>query len=263
LRDRQVRSTTAGQPMFARIAEGFLYVRGEQTVLTLLCILMAASLGGYPVVTLMPVLARSLFTNDASGLGVLMSAFGAGALSAALILAIRMPSADRMLRIISGALVVCGLAIGTVTFTRVLPLTIALLYLGGFSMVAMLALVNTWIQQRVPDDVRGRVMSMYTYSFFAFLPIGNLTAGVLAENAGLRRTLVGMGAMLIATALVTYPIDSSTSSIVARLQVYIGVSRKVYFDDSVSRNSCTRSRNSAGESASNATTKSWSSSPNE
>jgi hypothetical protein len=53
------------------------------------------------------------------------------------------------------------------------------------------------------------------------------------------------------------PIASSTSSIVAtRRQVYIGVSRRVYLDDSVSRSSCTRSRNSDGWSASKATTKS-------
>jgi len=53
-----------------------------------------------------------------------------------------------------------------------------------------------------------------------------------------------------------YASDSAISSIVARRHVYIGVSRTVYFDDSVSRRSCTRSRNSAGASASKATTKS-------
>src|SRR5216684_248755 len=60
-----------------------------------------------------------------------------------------------------------------------------------------------------------------------------------------------------------YPSDSRIASTVVRRQVYIGVSRTVYFDDSVSRRSCTRSRNSAAESASKATTKSWSSSPKE
>src|ERR1043166_1297331 len=53
-----------------------------------------------------------------------------------------------------------------------------------------------------------------------------------------------------------YPIDSQIASIVVRRQVYIGVSRRVYFDDSVSRSSCTRSRNSPAFSASKATTKS-------
>lgn len=201
LRDRQVRNETVEQSMLTRIAEGFRYVRGERTVMTLLCVMMASSLFGYPIVTLMPVVARNLFTDDASGLGFLMSAFGGGALSAALMLAIRTPASDRMLRIIIGGLAACGLSIAAVPFARILPVTLVIVYAGGFAMVAMLALINTWIQQRVPDDMRGRVMSMYTYSFFAFLPFGNLLAGVMAENAGLTRTLLMMGSVLLAAAV--------------------------------------------------------------
>jgi len=258
LRDRQRRSVTLEQRMMAKLAEGFRYVRGERSVQVLLCVMMASSFCGYPLVTLMPIVARKLFTNDASGLGYLMGSFGAGTLTAALALAIRMPSADRMLRVIAGATAVFGLAIAAIPFGHAMPVTLAILYLAGAAMVTGFALVNTSIQQRVPDEVRGRVMSMYTYSFFAFLPFGNLLGGVMAESAGLTRTLLVMGGVLVLTAIgvAAYPIDSRISSIVARLQVYIGVSRTVYLDDSVSRNSCTRSRNSAGESASNATTKS-------
>jgi len=258
LRDRQRRSVTLEQRMMAKLAEGFRYVRGERSVQVLLCVMMASSFCGYPLVTLMPIVARKLFTNDASGLGYLMGSFGAGTLTAALALAIRMPPADRMLRVIAGATAVFGLAIAAIPFGHAMPVTLAILYLAGAAMVTGFALVNTSIQQRVPDEVRGRVMSMYTYSFFAFLPFGNLLGGVMAESAGLTRTLFVMGAVLVLTAIgvAAYPIDSRISSIVARLQVYIGVSRTVYLDDSVSRNSCTRSRNSAGESASNATTKS-------
>lgn len=260
LRDRQLvaRSESTVRNMIARLGEGFRYVRGERNVQVLLCVMMASSLCGYPIVTLMPIVARKLFTNDASGLGYLMGAFGIGTLTAALTLAIRMPPPDRMLRVIAGATAVFGLAIAAIPFAHAMPVTLGILYLAGAAMVTGFALVNTSIQQRVPDDMRGRVMSMYTYSFFAFLPFGNLAGGVLAESAGLTRTLAVMGGVLVLTAIGVggYAMASRISSIVARLQVYIGVSRRVYFDDSVSRNSCTRSRNSAGESASNATTKS-------
>jgi len=204
LRDRQQRSATVEQPMLVRLAEGFRYVRSEPTVMTLLCTMMAASLFGYPLITLMPIVARKLFTNDASGLGFLMGAFGGGALSAALILAIRMPPRERTLRIISCAIAICGLFICAIPFAHQLPLTLVIVYIGGFAMVTMLALINTWIQQRVPDEMRGRVMSMYTFSFFAFLPFGNLFAGVMAENAGLTRTLFVMGSALVATSIAAY-----------------------------------------------------------
>src|SRR4051794_23148388 len=84
LRDRQRRGVTLEQRMMAKLAEGFRYVRGERSVQVLLCVMMASSLCGYPLVTLMPIVARKLFANDASGLGYLMGSFGAGTLTAAL-----------------------------------------------------------------------------------------------------------------------------------------------------------------------------------
>ena len=61
-----------------------------------------------------------------------------------------------------------------------------------------MSLCNTSIQQRVPDAMRGRVLSMYTFAFFAFLPFGNLFAGILAEHRGLPPTLLAMGGGLVA-----------------------------------------------------------------
>ena len=64
-----------------------------------------------------------------------------------------------------------------------------------------MSLCNTSIQQRVPDAMRGRVLSMYTFAFFAFLPFGNLFAGILAEHRGLRPTLLAMGGGLVLAAV--------------------------------------------------------------
>ncbi len=202
LKDRQRRNATLEQRMLSRLAEGFRYVRGERTVLILLCVTMIASLFGFPIITLMPVVARVFFTDDASGLGYLMAAFGVGALAAALILAMRMPAVERMPRVVNAAMAVFGLAIAAVGFGHSLQIVVPLVFVSGMAMVFSFALVNTWIQQRVPDEVRGRVMSMYTYSFFAFLPVGNLLAGAIAEHAGLTRALLMMGGGVVLTAIV-------------------------------------------------------------
>src|SRR6185369_10495364 len=137
LRDRQLvaRSESTVRNMLARLGEGFRYVRGERNVQVLLCVMMASSLCGYPIVTLMPIVARKLFTNDASGLGYLMGAFGIGTLTAALTLAIRMPPSDRMLRVIAGATAVFGLAIAAIPFAHAMPVTLGILYLAGAAMV--------------------------------------------------------------------------------------------------------------------------------
>jgi hypothetical protein len=69
-------------------------------------------------------------------------------------------------------------------------------------MVVCLAMCNTTIQQRVPDELRGRVLSMYTFAFFAFVPFGNLMAGLVAERRGIVTALTTLGAGLVASAIV-------------------------------------------------------------
>jgi len=78
---------------------------------------------------------------------------------------------------------------------------VALLVVCGYTMVTTLALCNTSIQQRVPDTMRGRVLSMYTFAFYAFVPFGNLAAGLLAERRGIGITLLSLGAGLLLSAV--------------------------------------------------------------
>src|SRR3989442_977434 len=68
------------------------------------------------------------------------------------------------------------------------------------AMVVSVALCNTSIQRRVPDAMRGRVLSMYTFAFYAFLPFGNLVAGLIAEHRGLPMTMFTLGGGLIVSA---------------------------------------------------------------
>jgi hypothetical protein len=76
----------------------------------------------------------------------------------------------------------------------------ALLVISGGSMVVSLALCNTSIQQRIPDAMRGRVLSMYTFAFNGFLPFGNLIAGTLAEHRGLEAAMLVLGGGVLLSA---------------------------------------------------------------
>ncbi len=191
-----------GGAMWSRLAEGFAYVRAHRIVLVFLGIVAAASLFGFPYLNLMPIMARALFRNDASGLGWLMGGIGGGALVASLALSVRTPPSRRMNVLTIGSLTVFGLALGAVSLVRAEAIVIALLFLCGASMVTCLALCNTMIQRLVPDEMRGRVLSMYTFSFFAFLPFGNLLSGILAEHRGIKVTLLALGGGLVTSAIV-------------------------------------------------------------
>jgi MFS family permease len=203
LRDRQER-TPGAVDMLTKLREGFAYVRADRVVMILLGIVAATSLFGYPYMQLVPVLARARFVNDAAGTGYLMAAIGAGALLGALLLSTVKLQHARMVSIITGSVVVFGVALAISAFLGRAG-AMCLLALCGFSGVTSVALCNTMIQHRVPDAMRGRVLSMYTFAFFAFIPFGNLLAGAVAERWGIVVTLCGLGVALAVSGLMLRP----------------------------------------------------------
>jgi len=201
LQKRQVRAEPIGA-MSTRLAEGLRFVRGDRVMILLLAIVAIISLLGYPYVTLMPMAARLLYVHDdARGLGILMGAIGIGALVGALALSMRTPA--KLMKWIIVSLAAFGIALGAIGFTHARLIVVPLLAICGCTMVVCAALCNTAIQNRVPDAMRGRVLSMYTFGFFGFLPFGNLLAGAIAEHRGLPMTMIVLGGGLVLAALVS------------------------------------------------------------
>jgi MFS family permease len=184
--------------ILTRLGEGLRYVRTQRVVVVVLAVVAAASLFGYAYVALMPMVARALYPHDdAHGLAVLMGGIGAGALCGSLAVAFQTPPPRAMLRgIIAGT---AALAVGLIVvgFVRVDALVIAVLFVCGGSGVYAVALCNTSIQQRIPDAMRGRVLSLYTFAFFAFSPFGNLIGGIMAEHWGYATTFAALGGALL------------------------------------------------------------------
>ncbi len=186
-RHRKQHGEASAGTLLARLVEGFAYVRGSRTVTLILLVVVIANFFGYPVITLMPLIAARLFGDDAGGLAFLMSATGAGALVGALALSIRIPrrpmvAAAICLAIFSAMLVM----VGVTSSTRVAA---GALVIAGATMVMCTALCNTSLQKRLPDAMRGRVLAMYAYAFFAFVPFSNLIAGGVADRYGIAVTL--------------------------------------------------------------------------
>ena len=206
IRDRQIRHPGSEAAMVSHIVEAFKYVSRDRLITLLLVIVAASTLFGYPYLNLMPMIARALFKNDAQGLGLLMGGVGAGALAGSLTLSVRMPEQRRMTRLILITLATFGLGLGAIAFLRDQGPVFAALVVCGASMVVCTALCNTSIQKRIPDALRGRVLSMYTFAFSGFLPFGNLFGGILAEHRGLPPTMLMLGGGLVLTAIVATPL---------------------------------------------------------
>jgi MFS family permease len=196
---KQARVPLPGSAL-ASIIEGFSFVWRTGPVRALLLLLGLISLMGMPYAVLMPIFADQILHGGASGLGLLMGASGAGALIAALSLAIR-KGISGLGRWVAFSSAGFGVSIILFSLSRSFWLSAALLLPVGFSMMIQMASSNTLIQAMVPDKLRGRVMAVYSMMFMGMAPIGALLAGALAQRLGAPNTVAIGGAVCIVGAV--------------------------------------------------------------
>lgn len=180
----------------ANIAEGFGYVVRHAPINALLLLLGLISLMGMSYAVLMPIFADQILGGGARGLGFLMGASGAGALAAALTLATR-NSIKGLGRWVAFASTGLGVSLILFSFSSTFWLSALLLVPIGFSMMIQMSASNTLIQSLVPDNLRGRVMSVYSMMFMGMAPLGALLAGTLAGYLGAPNTIALGGAVCI------------------------------------------------------------------
>lgn len=179
---------------------GLHYIASEPSVRALLLRAGAVSFFCFVHIPLLPVFARDILQIGAAGLGWLSAASGLGSLVAALTLAQLRDDAPRGKLLTAASLLYAPLLIG---FTQARTVPIALLFIGlcGWAGVTTMALTNTLIQLIVPDELRGRVMSVFTLSLMGLSPLGGMLAGSIAELVG-SVPLVVAGSALIGWLLV-------------------------------------------------------------
>jgi MFS family permease len=168
------------------LAEGIRYVRRTDLVLLATVTVGLVSLFGMNFGVIIPALARDVLHTDATGYGFLMAASGIGSLIAALSIAFSARSRPAM--IARGALIL-GLAEIAAAAIHVFPLALLAMAFVGFGAIGMAATANTVIQLAVPDELRGRVMSVYTTVFVGSSPVGGLLMGWIASRFGVEVSL--------------------------------------------------------------------------
>ena len=177
----------------AHIMEGFRFVRRTAPIRVILLLLGLVSFVAMPYVVLMPIFADRVLHSGARGLGILMGATGVGALLGALTLASRtgMRGLGKWVAFSCGGF---GVFLVLFSFSRTFWLSTALLVPVGFCMMFQMSSSNTLIQAMSPDELRGRVMAVYSMMFMGMAPFGTLLAGALADRLGAPVT-VAMGAV--------------------------------------------------------------------
>lgn len=189
---------TIGSP-FAKLIEGLRFVINEPRIRLLLGYVAVVSIFGFSLLTLMPAWSVKILGGDVKLNGLLLTARGAGSLLGALMIAyISSHFVRNKIWLIGWYLM--PVALFAFAFMRWIPGSFMLLVLLGWCLMSVLNISNALIQSYVSDQMRGRVMSVYTLVFFGSMPLGALVAGGLATAFGEPSTaMICAGVILVAT----------------------------------------------------------------
>jgi len=175
---REVKNSIIGD-----LKEGIHYVLHHPTIRLLVLTVAITTLFGRAFTTLLPAWAVEILHGDARTNGFLQASAGLGALIGALFIASFSHHLSR------GKLLALGtflfpLSIIVFALSSVLPLSLFLIFLSGAALIMIFNLCNALVQVQTPEKIRGRVMSIYSFVFFGFMPFAALWIGAAAHPFG-------------------------------------------------------------------------------
>jgi MFS family permease len=194
--------TTAGPhvPLIRDVVAGLRYIRDNSTLLALLIIAIVPILFATPYQMLMPVFAKSIFNAGETGLGLLMSAGGVGALcGSAFIASLGNIQRKGVLMVLTGT--IFGIALVLFGLSKTLLLALICLVFVGSGGSMFMTLITSLIMVNTPNNLIGRVMSIFIMTF-GLMPLAMLPAGALAKVFG-APLIVSVGSGIFTVVLIS------------------------------------------------------------
>src|SRR5436190_982612 len=175
--------STGGHSLKEELRGGLSYVRNHGSLVSLIVLATATTFLGFAVLTFLPTFAQRVFHEGASTYSHLLAFSGAGSVVGALIVA----WLGKFKRMGLTALIVqsvYGLLILAFAMSRTLWVSDILLFLIGTALMIVFSTVTSLIQLIAPNEMRGRVMSIYMVAFRGGMPLGSLASGYVATLIG-------------------------------------------------------------------------------
>jgi MFS family permease len=172
-----------GAAPLEKLREGLRFARHTKPIRALLVLVAIVSFMALPYTVLMPIFAVQILHGGVNAYGWLMGAVGFGAMFGALALAMR-HELRGLGKVVAYAATGLGASLVLFSSSHWFWVSFMILIVSGFTMMMQFTATNTLIQSMVPDQLRGRVMSLYSMMFLGMSPFGSLLAGALADRIG-------------------------------------------------------------------------------
>ncbi|HEX5417794.1 MAG TPA: MFS transporter, partial [Chloroflexota bacterium] len=189
------------QSMGRNVVEGLRYVWKDPTIFALLMVAAIPALFGQPYQPMLPSVVSTVLHSSATGLGMLESGAGAGALVGALIVASLARTRQRG-RIQLGMLTLFGVALIAFSQSHWMVASVGLVFVVGLASMAYNSLNQTFLHSLVRDEMRGRVMSLLTLTTLGLQPVGALQMGTIGQSFGVSTALLFGGIVCVITSIV-------------------------------------------------------------
>lgn len=176
-------SAKEGVNIYHEIYEGLKYIAGNPIVNTTILMLAFSNLITLNFTVLIPVMAKTVMHGDSRAYGFLLTALGLGAFSGALLMAATSYKGLKMKSLIAAYMYV-SIFVFIIGFQTKFLYAFIMLMFGGWWMTTALSKSNTCVQTNSPDEMRGRIMSVYTLVQGGAMPFGSLYSGTMAEHFG-------------------------------------------------------------------------------
>lgn len=197
----QQRILKSGATAWNQLTIGLRYVLAHTDMLALLMLSLIFSVFGISYLTLLPAFTDQVLHVDATGYGAVNAALGLGAVVGAFLVAHQGDRGQRGRWVMWANI---GFPISLLAFANNtnFPIALILAFILGIGFMLEFTNINTLLQLNVVEGMRGRVMSLYTLTFFGFAPFGNLAIGNLAEFWGLSLTISISAAIALVLAMI-------------------------------------------------------------
>jgi MFS family permease len=166
-----------------QLREGFNFARRHPVIGPLLLLAIVCSLTTINIVNMLPAFADTVLHSPILAYAQMNMAQGVGAVCAGILVATlgRRYGRGQVVTVMTAFTPLASLLLSQTTRPEI---AVPLMGVFGFGMILMFITINTMIQSEVPDEFRGRVMSLYTLTFFGISPFGALLLGQVAEVIG-------------------------------------------------------------------------------
>jgi MFS family permease len=198
LRVKHIPPAKAGK-MAEELKSGLSYVKHHSSLAALTVLAAATTFLGFALLTFLPIFAEKIFHEGADTYSHLMAFSGAGSIVGALIVAWlgkfpKMGLTALIVQAIYGALIIAF------AVSRILWVSDVLLFLTGAALMVVFSTVTSLVQLIAPNEMRGRVMSIYMLAFRGGMPVGSFVSGWFANFVGAPLVIGVNGALLMVVA---------------------------------------------------------------